>query len=220
MVEKEEYGIRTNKGFYEYDDFGAAAIRKRDDNFLDLFKLMQQKAENKQASFPYWAQVWPAAIALAQFVVNHPKYTKNKTVLELAAGLGLPSLAAAPLAKNVACTDYITTAVEVAQQSANYNGFDNVQCYTLDWNALPHDLETEVLLLSDVNYEPQQFEVLYNVMQRFLQKGTTILLSTPQRLMAKPFILQLLPFCVVQQQAYVQQPKEEVAITILVLQLT
>ena len=179
----------------------------------------QQKAKNKQASFPYWAQVWPAAIALAQFVVNHPKYTKNKTVLELASGLGLPSLAAAPLAKNVACTDYIATAVEVAQQSAHYHGFKNVHCYILDWNSIPEDLEAEVLLMSDVNYEPQQFEVLYNVMQRFLQKGTTILLSTPQRLMAKPFILQLLPFCVVQQQAYVQQPKEEVAITILVLQL-
>ena len=178
----------------------------------------QQKQTIRQAPFPYWAQVWPAAIALAQFVVNHPKYTKNKTVLELAAGLGLPSLAAAPLAKNVECTDYITTAVEVAQQSAHYHGFDNMHCYTLDWNALPQDLETEVLLMSDVNYEPQQFEMLYEVMQRFLQKRTTILLSTPQRLMAKPFILQLLPFCILQQQVYIQQPKEAVAITILVLQ--
>ena len=50
MVEKEEYGIRTNKGFYEYDDFGETAIRKRDDNFLDLFKLMQQKAEKKETT--------------------------------------------------------------------------------------------------------------------------------------------------------------------------
>ena len=50
MVEKEEYGIRTNKGFYEYDDNGAAAIHKRDDNFLDLFKLMQQKEENKETT--------------------------------------------------------------------------------------------------------------------------------------------------------------------------
>ena len=50
MVEKEEYGIRTNKGFYEYDDNGAEAIHKRDDNFLDLFKLMQQKAEKKETT--------------------------------------------------------------------------------------------------------------------------------------------------------------------------
>lgn len=43
MVEKEQLGIRSNKGFYEYDDYGAEAIRKRDDNFLDLLKLIQQK---------------------------------------------------------------------------------------------------------------------------------------------------------------------------------
>ena len=50
MVEKEEYGIRTNKGFYEYDDNGEKAIHTRDDNFLDLFKLMQQKAEKKETT--------------------------------------------------------------------------------------------------------------------------------------------------------------------------
>ena len=50
MVEKEEYGIRTNKGFYEYDDNGEKAIHTRDDNFLDLFKLMQQKEEKKETT--------------------------------------------------------------------------------------------------------------------------------------------------------------------------
>jgi 3-hydroxybutyryl-CoA dehydrogenase len=44
MVENEQLGIRSNKGFYEYDDNGAKAIHTRDDNFLDLLKLQQQKA--------------------------------------------------------------------------------------------------------------------------------------------------------------------------------
>ena len=48
MVEKDELGIRSNKGFYEYDDNGAKAIYERDDNFLDLLKLMQQKEAEKQ----------------------------------------------------------------------------------------------------------------------------------------------------------------------------
>jgi len=47
MVENGEHGIRTNKGFYEYDDNGAKAIHTRDDHFLDLAKLIQQKEENK-----------------------------------------------------------------------------------------------------------------------------------------------------------------------------
>lgn len=43
MVENEQLGIRSNQGFYKYDDNGEEAIRTRDDNFLDLLKLMQQK---------------------------------------------------------------------------------------------------------------------------------------------------------------------------------
>lgn len=177
----------------------------------------QQKALHPQTPFPYWAQVWPAAIALAQFVVQHPKYCRHKKVLELAAGLGLPSLAAAALAHVVTCTDYVAEAVQVVQQSASHNGLTNMHCQTLDWNHLPQDLQADVLLLSDVNYEPQQFEVLFEVLQRFLQRGTTIILSTPQRLMAKPFISRLLPWCSLQQTMYVPQPTEEAAITVLVL---
>ena len=48
MVENEQLGIRSNKGFYEYDDNGAKAIYTRDDNFLDLLKLIQQKEEKKE----------------------------------------------------------------------------------------------------------------------------------------------------------------------------
>ncbi|MFP5109497.1 3-hydroxyacyl-CoA dehydrogenase family protein [Neobacillus sp. C211] len=48
MVEKSEHGIRSNKGFYEYDDNGAKAIYTRDDNFLDLLKLIQDKEAKKE----------------------------------------------------------------------------------------------------------------------------------------------------------------------------
>ncbi|MFG6115692.1 3-hydroxyacyl-CoA dehydrogenase family protein [Halobacillus sp. MO56] len=45
MVENERFGIRTNKGFYEYDDHGEQAIHTRDDRFLELLKLLQQKSD-------------------------------------------------------------------------------------------------------------------------------------------------------------------------------
>lgn len=39
MVENEQHGIRTNQGFYKYDDHGEKAIHTRDDHFLELLKL-------------------------------------------------------------------------------------------------------------------------------------------------------------------------------------
>ncbi|MFC2946877.1 3-hydroxyacyl-CoA dehydrogenase family protein [Virgibacillus sediminis] len=52
MVENDQLGIRTNEGFYKYDDNGEEAIHTRDDHFLDLLKLLQEKAENKERNVP------------------------------------------------------------------------------------------------------------------------------------------------------------------------
>lgn len=43
MVENEQLGIRTNQGFYKYDDHGEKAIHTRDNDFLDLLKLQNSK---------------------------------------------------------------------------------------------------------------------------------------------------------------------------------
>lgn len=178
----------------------------------------QKKGEHLQAPFPYWAQVWPAALAMGEFLLQHPHYIQNKTVLELAAGLGLPSLLAAPFAQQVTCTDYMKEAVLVASQSAQYNGLHNMQCQTLNWHHLPAHLNADVLLLSDVNYEPPEFPILYDIIKNFVEAGTTVIISTPQRLMAKGFISRLLPWCSLQHLAAIQHGGKCVLITILILQ--
>ena len=178
----------------------------------------QGKKKNVQTPLPYWAQVWPAALALGEFIHQHPDYIHNKTVLELAAGLGLPSLIAAHFAQHVTCSDYIEEAVQVVQQSAQYNGLHNLRCRTLNWHHLPRDLAADVLLLSDVNYDPPEFEILYKIIKGFVERGTIVIISTPQRLMAKDFISRLLPWCTLQHQADVQHNGSAVPITIMILQ--
>lgn len=178
----------------------------------------QKKKERLQPPFPYWAQVWPAALAMGEFLLQHPHYIQNKTVLELAGGLGLPSLLAAPFAQQVTCSDYMEEAVQVAQQSAQYNGLHNMHCCTLNWHHLPPGISAEVLLLSDVNYEPSEFDILYNIIEKFVEGGTTVIISTPQRLMAKGFISRLMPWCTLQQQAAIQYGGKAVPITIMTIQ--
>jgi predicted nicotinamide N-methyase len=167
---------------------------------------------------PYWAQVWPSAYALCEFIATQPHWLQNKTVLELAAGLGLPSLLAAQLATQVTCSDYVPEAVELMQQSIQENKLENINALLIDWNHLPDDLSVDVLLLSDINYEPQVFETLYNVIISFLEKGTTILLSTPQRLMAKPFIDRLLPYSILWDEKTITALTPAVTCSVYVLQ--
>jgi len=178
----------------------------------------KQKQVQVNVPFPHWTKLWPAALAMADFLHQHPELVQNKNVLELAAGLGLPAFVAARYAKTVSCSDYLQEAVDTMGQSVQHLQLFNVSCQLLDWSHLPNELTTDILLLSDINYDPGQFDQLYQVLQRFLQQGTTILLTTPQRLMAKPFIEKLLPFCKQQHEMTVLYNQVNTPISLLVLQ--
>lgn len=178
---------------------------------------LQRKAAGSDPAFPYWAKVWPAAKALCEFMALQPEIVKDLSVLELAAGIGLPSLLAARFAKSVIASDYMEEAVDIIQRSVIHNNCTNVQAQVLDWSALPENVQADVLLLSDINYDPASFDVLYKVLQRFLQKGSTILLSTPQRIAGRAFMERLLPWCFQQEEFKIAQNDEIVYITIWVL---
>lgn len=178
----------------------------------------EQRQANSTTPFPYWAKVWPAALGLSTFLQQQPQFITGKEVLELAAGVGLPSLLAARYASSVIYSDYLPEALDVVEQSIALQDTTNLTSRLLDWHRLPPDLSPDVLMLSDINYDPQEFEVLYEVLNGFLQNNTTILLSTPQRLMAKPFIERLLPWCIRQQEMPVDDNGETVLISVLVLQ--
>lgn len=164
----------------------------------DIQALQRQWEHDLQPAggFPYWAKVWPAALGLCRFIIQHPDYIKNKQVLELAAGLGLPSLIAAHHAAGVVCSDYAEDALFYINQSVLLNQLSNVSVKGIDWNKLPPDLSADTVLLSDINYDPAVFPELERLFKKLLGQGGAIILSTPQRLMAKPFIMAMMPFCI------------------------
>ena len=50
-------------------------------------------------------QVWRGAFLLADYILSHPDLFKDQTILELGSGVGLTSIVASYLAKEVICTD-------------------------------------------------------------------------------------------------------------------
>lgn len=186
--------------------------------FVPDVKVVKESYQKGKIPFPYWSQVWPAAKALAQAILNNPGYTDGKNVLELGAGLGLPSLVAARNARSVLCTDSEAEAVSITKQSADHAALKNFHAEVLDWKHLSNTHEADVLLLSDVSYNPASFASLLKTIQAFFQKGTTVLLSTPQRLVAKELVVPLMHYCIDQTQAMIAHEANEVAISLLVLQ--
>jgi len=167
--------------------------------------------------FPYWAKVWPSAIALLDVLKANPHLIQNKHVLELGAGIGLPSLMMADITNSIQISDYNLDAVELLRKNIEHLELENAEALKLDWNTLPEAIHPEVLILSDVNYDPTQFETLTKLIEKFLHQGCTIILSTPQRIMASPFVLALSIFIIADYVELVDENGVTKEISILVL---
>jgi len=185
--------------------------------FVPDADVVHESYRRGEISFPYWSKIWSSAIALTEFLLEHPYLVQDKNVIELGAGLGLPSLVAARFATDVICTDHSPEAVAFASLSASHNRLTNFHAYSLDWNEMQEEIGADVMLLSDINYEPLAFDALMKLVFSFLEKGEAILLSTPQRLMAKDFITAILPFCKQQEQRVVFYDGIETPISLFVL---
>lgn len=147
--------------------------------------------EDSSKNFPFWAKLWPSSIALIQFLQTKSDLIKGKTVLEIGAGIGLPSFFIAGKAKSIQVTDYALDAVELMYKNIAHLNLDNVQAFRLDWNKVPKGIKPEVLILSDVNYNPNEFDPLIALIKELVASGTLVILSTPQRIMASPFVIAL-----------------------------
>ena len=81
--------------------------------------LISEEAFEREEFLPYWAELWPSGLALAEEVAALP--LAGRRVLELGCGLGLPSLAAALAGADVLATDWSPDAVALLRENAARN---------------------------------------------------------------------------------------------------
>ncbi|MEN9458791.1 MAG: hypothetical protein RL135_1381 [Bacteroidota bacterium] len=149
------------------------------------------RLNNPATLFPFWAKVWPSAIALSTFLQQNIGLVNNKSVLEIGAGIGLPSFLIAKHAAHLTITDYAEDAIELLQKNIAHTRFNSIKAIFADWNLFPSSIVADVVLLSDTNYAPSEFESLLKLIQDFIHKGATIIIASPERITASPFIEQL-----------------------------
>ena len=145
-------------------------------------------------SFPFWAKIWASSRAMTLFLESEPTWIQSKRVLELGAGIGLPSFKLAYDAMEMTISDYNAEAVELLEKNIDFLGLKHAKARCLDWNDFPEDITADTLLLSDINYDPSQFKPLLNLILKFLDSGSTVIIATPERITASPFAMELKPF--------------------------
>ena len=116
--------------------------------------LIDEEAFARDEFLPYWAELWPAARALAAALPD----VDGLRIVELGCGLGLPSLVAAARGAVVTATDWAEEAVQLLRRNADRNGID-LRVERRDWRE-PSVERFELALAADVLYERRNVEPL------------------------------------------------------------
>ena len=140
---------------------------------------------------PYWAEIWPSAVALAEWILGGTAIPPGASVLEIGCGLGLAGIAAGFEGARVRMTDYLDEAVRAAQENWRLNLDTEPDVRRMDWRNPDRSLRADVLLAADVAYEERAFEPLAAAFEALLHPGGVVLLSEPRRSVARPFIRRL-----------------------------
>jgi predicted nicotinamide N-methyase len=125
---------------------------------LDLLRpespdaLLDEEAFADDEFLPYWAELWPAALALAEALPD----VDGLRVVELGCGLGVPSLVAASRGAEVTAVDWAEDAIALLRENAARNGLA-VRAERRDWRE-PWDERFDLALAADVLYERRNVE--------------------------------------------------------------
>lgn len=126
-------------------------------------------------------QLWPAAVYLCEHLETTwplPKMA-NSRVLELGAGLGLVSVAAARLCKHVIATD-LPQVVPSLQATLEQNDVPNCVAQALPWGTTDVP-KVDVVLAADVVYWAELHAPLLTTLRALVENGAVALVAHTRR---------------------------------------
>ena len=136
---------------------------------------------------PYWADVWPSSIILAEKLIELTG--AGRAALELGCGVGLSTLAATSAGFDVLSTDYYEDALDVTRANVFRNLGKAARTRLVDWRHFPADLgRFDLVFASDVLYETEYAELLPVLLLRLLAPGGFALIADPGRVAAPVFV--------------------------------
>jgi predicted nicotinamide N-methyase len=142
---------------------------------------------------PYWADLWPAAVVLADHLLTERRLmgevSHHPRALELGCGIGLVTIAAMRAGYDVVATDYYEDALLFAARNAWRANGREPAVRMVDWRAVPDDLGTyDLILAADVLYERPHATLISALLARALSPDGRALISDQGRVALQEFL--------------------------------
>lgn len=150
--------------------------------------LLDEEDFEHEERLPYWAELWPSAVALARYL-SHQDLSDTRAV-ELGCGVGLPTVVALDRGARVLATDHNEAALDFVAHNARANLGREPETALLDWFSPQLDcLGTfDLVLAADVLYERRNAPALADLVPRLLAPGGEVLFADPRRPPAPSFL--------------------------------
>ncbi len=100
-----------------------------------LWASLDEDEFSKDERLPYWVELWPASLALSEWLLDRAPDIKGRLCLDLGCGLGLTALVGQRLGAKVLAMDYELPALRFASSNARLNACPSPLWTTMDWRA-------------------------------------------------------------------------------------
>lgn len=177
--------LRTSAGDFPLNQYCLRSEGK-EWKILHVSTVLSHEEESKfilelSNSLPYGVTLWTSAIALAHHIAASGEDFRNRRVLELGSGTGLPGIVAASRGSTVMQTDRNELVMSLARRNILLNDVKTIEQRSVDWTDWSISEKYDWIIGSDILYGDAMHTHLRRIFETNLKSGGRILLSDPFR---------------------------------------
>lgn len=162
----------------------------------DLETLWEAMCDDEGCSderLPYWTELWPSSLVLAEWLHHNKAMIAGKRCLDIGCGLGLTALVASWLGGDVIAMDYEPEALYFANRNAIHNNVPSPLWVLMDWR-FPAVLaqSCDIIWGGDIMYETRFVDPVLTFLEHSLAPDGRVWVAEPNRNVYKHFRSSLL----------------------------
>jgi predicted nicotinamide N-methyase len=156
--------------------------------------LLDRAEDDPEQNLPYWSEIWPSGVALADAIFLDQSLLAGKRVLELGSGIGITAASALEAGADLIAADYSHDSLLLCRYNTLVNAAREPESLQLNWRSPTQqlfDLAGEgfaVVLAADVLYEERDIAPLLELVDRLVAPDGFLWLAEPGRRVSQLFL--------------------------------